>query len=125
MAFVVRTFDERMNDNLIMHFTYKTSQMGTRIYQHSLNATKFVFFYRVSCIMYRGFIEFIKVCKAVVRTGRLSVIIHLCLLMVCNYKYFSNSISMMIAVFAVLKVSALYLNVRIYFIKGHGCIRQQ
>ena len=42
MAFVVRSFDERMSDNLIMHFTYKMSQMRTQIYQHSVNATKFV-----------------------------------------------------------------------------------
>ena len=42
MAFVVSSFDERMSDNLIMHFTYKTSQMRTQIYQHSLHATKFV-----------------------------------------------------------------------------------
>ena len=42
MAFVVRPFDERMSDNLTMHFTYKTSQVRTQIYKHSLHATKFV-----------------------------------------------------------------------------------
>ena len=61
MAFVVRTFYERMNDNLIMHFNNKTTQMRTRIYQYSLNA--------INLYNHRGIIEFIKVCKAVVRTG--------------------------------------------------------
>ena len=41
MAFVVRSFDERMSDNLIMHFTYKMSQMQTQIrFQNSQRPTR-------------------------------------------------------------------------------------
>ena len=36
------TFNKKMNDSLIMRFTYKTSQVRKQIYQHLLNSTKFI-----------------------------------------------------------------------------------